>query len=306
VKNVSWILEVVLFGVPAVTFLVVGDKIWRKEPGAGSALPFVLLPISYLFLFIAILFFVFGVHSALWDQAYHNFRWVVETIVFLVPSLACILYADRDRRFQPTFLLTAAAILLIPALFVYITGIHGVLNEYDSDSNDLIKVLIETFIFVVPAVTFLIIADGMRKKTGKARSILPYVLAPVAGIMLLAFLLIYMVGIHDIISGKYGTEELNWIAEVLLFLIPGAYLLWRADRIRVGEGATGSILGYPLYALSVIFIIATLFVFVLGLNDFLRSRGDERNLNWFVETILYLVSASVPFYLAEKFQRDRN
>ncbi len=301
--NFSWIIEVILLGIPSVTFLIASDNIRKKELGGTSILPFALLPISYFLLFITLLVFVFGVHSALWDYGDHDFKWIVETIVFLVPSLICLVYSDKDRNVQPPFMLFAAIALLIPALFIYIVGVHGTLNECKADSNDFTKVLIETFIFAVLSAVFLILADRMRKKTGDVKSILPYILVPISCILLLAFLLVYIFGIHEVLSNKYGKTEYMWVIEALLFLVPGIYFLWKSDGIRKGEGAVVSILIYPLYGIGGILLLATIFMFIFGLDNFLKST--EQNLNWLIETIVYLISAFVPLYLAEKISSKK-
>lgn len=297
--NFSWIIEVILFGTPSITFLIASDNIRKKELDGRSILPFALLPISYLFLFISLLVFFFGIHSALWDDyGNDNFKWIVEVIVFLAPSLICLIYSNEERKIQPAFMISASTTLLILALFVYIPGIHWTLSDYKFNSDNFITILIEALIFIAPAIVFLILADRMRKKAGEVRSILPYLLVPVSYILLLAFLFAYILGIHGTLSDKYGKTDFMWSIEALLFLTPGIYLLWRSDRIRKAEGVLGSVFIYPLYGLGGVLIAATILEFILGLNNFLYST--EQNLNWLIETSIYLISAVIPLYLSEK------
>jgi len=299
--NFSWIIEVILFGIPAIMFLIVANDMRKRELEGKSIMHYVLLPVSFLFLFITLIFFVSGIHSTLWDSGDDKFKWIVGAIVFLVPSLACLIYSDKERQIQPTYLIFASTALLIPVLFVYIIGIYGTLIDgYDLDN--FVKVILETLIFAVPAAVFVFFADRIRKNKGAEKSILPYILIPVSYILLFAFLFAYIFGIHETLSDKYETSFM-WVIEALLFLTPGIYFLWKSEKIRKTEGVVGSVFIYPLYGIGGILIAATILMFILGLNNFLYST--EQNLNWLIETLIYLISAAVPLYLSEKISSKK-
>jgi hypothetical protein len=300
--NFSWIIEVILYGIPSITFLIASDNIRKREKQEKPILPLALVPVSYLLLFITLLVFIFGVHSTLWGYGDDDFRWIVETIVFLVPSLICLIYGRKITNIRFTFLIFASVILLISALPVYILGIHWLLDDYGNNSSDLIRILIETLVFAVPAAIFLISADRM-KETGKVKSILPYALFPISCILLLAFLITYISGIHGVLADTYGKNDFMWLIEALLFLTPSVYFMWKSEGIRKREEVTGSVFIYPLYGLVAILLAATLFSFIFGLNEFLYST--EQDLNWIIETLVYLISAAVPLYISEKIPSRR-
>lgn len=296
--NFSWIIEIILFGLPSLTFLIAGDNIRKRESQGKPILPCILLPVSGLLLSITLIVFILGVHSMLWDGRDCDFRWIVEAIVFLVPSMLFLIYGDRTGNIRSIFLISTSALLLLSALFIYVFGIHWVLSDYKSRSNDLVKILAETLIFAVPSVVSLIHADRIRRTKPGLKSVLPYTLIPVSLMLVLAFLFAYITGIHATLSDKYGEIGFMWVVEALMFLTPGVYLLWKSDRIRKTEGAMRSVFTYPSYGIGGILLAATLIVFIFGLDSFLYNT--EQNLNWFVEAVVYLISAVIPLYLSGK------
>ncbi|RLI94042.1 MAG: hypothetical protein DRO90_02695 [Candidatus Altiarchaeales archaeon] len=219
--------------------------------------------------------------------------WTVEIAMFLLPSIVFLYYCNKNLglgRIIPYILIPLYSIMAISTILTYIIGSHYSLFYPRGDID--LRWMPETILFLIPTIICLIIAEKMR--ISKDRSILPFALTPIVYILLFSGIFVYILGIHK--SLKISEMNLLWIIEVLIFITPAILFALIVDRIRIKRHKK-SILIIPFYVIGFVFVIATLLRFIFGLNDFLY--GDLKNLNWFIESVLYLIPGVLLLYVAE-------
>jgi len=194
----------------------------------------------------------------------------------------------------PMYLMTI--ILLAAAAIAHIFGMHEVFSNAPFSSEVFLAKLWQIILFGVPAVAFLSQAEKQLGKDDK--SVFPRIFLPVSYVMLGAFLLVYLFGVQEAFSGS-GYKDI-WAFEALVYVIPGAFLLYASSVVAKKQGDIKSLMSRPLYFMGVIFVAATLISFVFGFNDFLYS--DKQNMDWLIKTIAYLAPAGLTLYLAEKLK----
>ncbi|MEA3255351.1 MAG: hypothetical protein U9Q22_05905, partial [Candidatus Altiarchaeota archaeon] len=302
------ILESILFALPAAVLLLYADRIRMQKPEMKSITSWFLIPAAYMLLLAFSIVYMGGIFEAISPSSEKNIMLIPEALLFLLPAVyllwktECILKkegATKSLLKQPLRVI-GSFFIITSILFVYIFGLHGVFSDLPLDSDRFLLIVVEVVILGLPAAVFLILADLIRRKEHRKKSVLPSVLEPISYLLLISFTLVYLFGVHDTVSDK---RDFMWIFEVLLFAIPGFYFLWRSDVIRRGEGSTKSLFVTPLYAIGGLFIVATLISFISGFNNFLYS--DEPSINWFIETMVYLISAVIPLYLADRLKTSK-
>jgi len=155
-QSLAWVIETFIFGIVSYYMLHVSDKINREEGATKSIFAFPSASLGVIFVLIALGPYLFG--SA--DYVYRvygqkNLNWLIESAVFGVLGAAFSLLGDDLYRKEgdegnsfSTSMFLAGAVLLIPAIILFLIGF----NEFLYSNTPNMNWLTEFLLLVIPGV----------------------------------------------------------------------------------------------------------------------------------------------------------
>jgi len=209
----------------------------------------------------------------------------------------------------PTLLALGAVLFLFMASYSFVAGLHDLLTftAYETTRKPSFGQqygwFIQTIVYGIIGIILLYGAEYYRKEAGEERSVIPSVLSPVGAFMLLSTFLLFTSGFHTFMHLKDYTDyrqSLAWVIETFIFGILSYYLLKISENIRRTEGAVKSIFSFPSASLGVLFTIITLGVYIFSSFDYIYREYGVKDLNWFVESLIFAALAIIFSILGDK------
>jgi xanthosine utilization system XapX-like protein len=205
---------------------------------------------------------------------------------------------ERIKAAVPTILAIVGIIFLFMSVYSFVMGVHDLLTftTYETTTKPSFGQqygwLIQFVVYGIIGLCLMYAAEYTRKQANETRSVIPSAATPLGVFVLLALFLFFVTGFHSFIyltDYTHYLQSLAWVIEVLIFG-PLAYLLLRiSESIRRSEGVTKSIFSFPAASLGVVFLLMMLGVYIFYSVDWVYRDYGVKNLNWFVESVVYAV-----------------
>ncbi len=234
-SSLSWIVEVIVFCFPAWFFLMKSDVFRKKYEKKKSLIPGTFAWASFILLCATFVIYTLGVHAAVYQPGQSYWKNFLETFLFALPGILLLGKAEEIRKVRkqgksliPKVLLPIAVILAFATLIGYLLGVNGLFDQYYGRMN--VEWIYEFLLFGIPAAIMLLKSEVILKKESRKKSI---VLRPLmllfGGILILSAILSFVFGLNNFL---YSTEQTwHWLMQTILFLFPGAILVYFAERV---------------------------------------------------------------------------
>jgi membrane protein implicated in regulation of membrane protease activity len=164
--------------------------------------------------------------------------------------------------------------------------------------------VIESVIFAVLGSAFVWAGERLRKREDEEGSLVYLAVTPVASLLALFTIPVFIFGLHGAINPGYDQVTYEWIIETILFggLAVAAFV--KLDSMRFAEKEEESWKPYPLFAAGYAFLIPAFFIFIFWVAALMTNNfhGDEvwRTL---VELLIFAVLGFASFYLIDHVRR---
>jgi flagellar biosynthesis protein FliQ len=205
---------------------------------------------------------------------------------------------EKIKTNIPTILAIVGIIFLFMSLYSLVMGLHDLLTftKYETITKPTFGQqygwLIQFFVYGIIGLALMYAAEHTRKEASETRSTIPSAATPLGVFLLLSTFLLFVSGFH---SFMYLTDysdyrqSLAWLIETFIFGFLAYFLLNTSEKIRRAEGMTKSIFSFPAASLGVVFLLMTLGVYIFYSFDWIYRDYGAKNINWFVEAVVYAV-----------------
>ncbi|MBN2014784.1 MAG: zinc ribbon domain-containing protein [Candidatus Altiarchaeota archaeon] len=303
-QNMAWIIESLVFGLPAILLLMKADKIKEIEGIKKSSMPRALLPSALVLSIAFLIVYISGVNNTFFILGGEpDFRWFWESVFLGIPCALMLIKLDRIRVNEarkpvlPKILTPVSFLLSIAAVFSYVFGVHMSMYELLDDIS--LSWLVEVFLYALPSAVLFLAAKRIAGKEGFTAPVIHHFLKPIAAILLIATLLTYLIGVHSTFFYHSDKTDLKWTLEVLLFGIPLLSLLYLDERISGRK-----LWQYMLIPLSFILLLVAVFVYLSGVHISLYDTWRETDIMWLIEVVLFVAPAAVFLYYCGRIQKS--
>ena len=199
----------------------------------------------------------------------------------LVTLGMAVTIANSTDSLVASVLYVIGSLLLFSSATIFLFGINDILTYTGHGETTIAPTftqqygwLIETIIYGLFGAAFIWGGDRVQKDEGQPLSHLA--LVPVASLMLLMALPVFIQGLHDALNPTSSSNGYTWALETIIFGIPGAFLFRKIDSLHKERGGQGSWLYLPSLGSGAILLFASIIayaIFVLGIGNSYSNVG---------------------------------
>jgi hypothetical protein len=257
------------------------------------------------------------------SPTYHVFNYFNSGALSVMLVLGIIIaLAMVDRLYKKTDSLMAAILYIIGTLLIFssatifIFGVHDLMT-FNGPGETYTKPtimqqygwLIESVVFGLLGAGFVWAAEFIRKREEEEGSILYLVITPVASLLVLFTIPVFMFGISSVIfAGSYSKPTFEWLIETVIFGGLAVLTFNKIDKIRFSQGEKESWRLYPLFAAGYAFLAPAFFMFIMAATQVLSGSeyGNDNIGQLFAEVIVFGILGSGAFYVIDRIRKKEN
>ncbi len=300
----SWIIEFIFYGIPSISLIFGGSRLYRADKGETQVLNAVIMLVCMVFILASLWVYVANV-GRMGEDYFSGMEenWFIKLLFYVVPAILLLganLFFGGNREkyhiYNSYLVLSAGLILLFSALAAYVVGVLSL------EAEGGVEWIVRFLMYLVPASALLYCVNRVWVKV-KGYSLASKLLVPLGQLFMFLFLVPYILGVHGVLKG--ANDFLVEFSKIMLFGVPAVALIVSGNKLREGEGGRKAGLRKSTLFMGVVLALAAIFFFVFGLHTFLYSPRQEVGdlLRFLLETGMYAVAAIVFIWISEKFDK---
>ncbi|MFH1447726.1 MAG: hypothetical protein ABIG39_02585 [Candidatus Micrarchaeota archaeon] len=256
--------------------------------------------------------------SSNYRTTYHVFNYfnsgALSVMLFLGIIITLVMV---DRLYKETGSLLAFAFYILGTLLIFssstifIFGVHDLLTFTGHGETTIKPTMMQQYGWLIESVIFGILGSALvwageyiRRREEEQGSLAHLAIAPVASMLVLFTIPIFIFGVHASVGPGYSKPSFEWIIETIIFGGLAVVAFIQIDKIRLRNGETQSWKSYPLFASGYSLLLPASFMFIFGILMLLNSEVDSEDMGkLFLEIFIFSIFGFISFHLIDLLKK---
>ncbi len=259
--------------------------------------------------------------SSNYRTTYHVFNYFNSGALSVMLILGIIItLAMVDRLYKATGSLLAFLLYLLGTLLIFssatifLFGVHDILTFKGLGETTIEPTMmqqygwiIETVVFGILGYLFIWAGEFIQKREEEEGAIIHLTIAPIASLLALFTIPVFIFGIHGTINPGYEGASYEWVIETIVFGALAAFAFNKIDKMRFKNGEKESWKPYPLFGLGYAVLIPAAFMFIFTVIDVLNnSSAGSTSQKLFLEVLVFTVVGYLSFLGIDRIRKKEN